>query len=90
MGIAPLEALTGFVLLTTALAWFAQIYPPLSRRRALALQLHSWRMRATVADVDAVTLPRVLGLRQQFLRSGTSAAEVFSAYAADHGHELRE
>ncbi|MEX5294388.1 potassium channel family protein [Kocuria sp. CPCC 205268] len=42
----PLEALTGFALLTAALTWFTQIYPPLSRRRALALELKS------LADVD--------------------------------------
>lgn len=36
---APLEALTGFALLTAALTWFTQIYPPLSRRRSLALEL---------------------------------------------------
>ncbi|MEX5300750.1 potassium channel family protein [Kocuria sabuli] len=35
----PLEALTGFALLTAALTWFTQIYPPLSRRRSLALEL---------------------------------------------------
>lgn len=35
----PLEALIGFALLTTALTWFTQVYPPLSRRRALALEL---------------------------------------------------
>lgn len=42
----PLEALLGFALLTTALTWFTQAYPPLSRRRALALELKS------LADVD--------------------------------------
>lgn len=36
---SPLEALTGFALLTAALAWFTQVYPPLSRRHALALHL---------------------------------------------------
>ena len=38
---SPLQALTGFALLTAALTWFTQIYPPLSRRRALALELKS-------------------------------------------------
>ncbi len=37
--VSPLEALTGFALLTAGLTWFSQIYPPLSRRRALALEL---------------------------------------------------
>lgn len=36
---SPFEALTGFALLTSALTWFMQLYPPLLRRRALALEL---------------------------------------------------
>ncbi|MBM7782977.1 hypothetical protein JOD47_003145 [Arthrobacter tumbae] len=36
---APVQALTGFALLTAALTWFTQIYPPMSRRRTLALKL---------------------------------------------------
>ncbi|GAA1767023.1 potassium channel family protein [Kocuria aegyptia] len=47
----PLEALTGFALLTAALTWFTQIYPPLSRRRALALQLKSF---ADVGYADGI------------------------------------
>ncbi|UFU04377.1 ion channel [Ruania suaedae] len=41
--LAPLQALTGFGLLTAALTWFMQIYPPLTRRRALAVRLHGLR-----------------------------------------------
>ena len=61
---APLEALTGFALLTAALTWFMQVYPPLSRRRALALELKG------LADIgyadelpalDPVTVAHVLG-----------------------------
>lgn len=37
--VLPFEALTGFALLTAALTWFGQVHPPLSRRRALALEL---------------------------------------------------
>lgn len=49
---SPLQALTGFALLTAALTWFTQIYPPLSRRRALALNL------GALADVGyAKSLP---------------------------------
>lgn len=44
--LAPLQALTGFALLTGALSWFTQAYPPLSRRRALALDI------ACIADAD--------------------------------------
>lgn len=37
--LSPLEALTGFALLTAAVSWFMQIYPALGRRRALAVRL---------------------------------------------------
>lgn len=37
--LTPLEALTGFALLTAAVSWFMQIYPALGRRRALAIRL---------------------------------------------------
>lgn len=37
--LAPLEALTGFALLTAAVSWFMQVYPALGRRRALAIRL---------------------------------------------------
>lgn len=60
---APLEALTGFALLTAALSWFTQVYPPLSRRRALALELKGLA-DAAYADqlpaLDPVTVARVL------------------------------
>jgi hypothetical protein len=35
----PFQALVGFVLLTAAVAWVLQVYPALTRRRALALRL---------------------------------------------------
>lgn len=50
----PLEALLGFALLTAAVSWVLQIYPALTRRRALALKLDAVR-RAETVDV----LPRL-------------------------------
>ena len=38
--ISPLEALLGFGMLTAAVSWLLQIYPVLSRRRALAYEIH--------------------------------------------------
>jgi hypothetical protein len=35
----PLEAVTGFALLTAAVSWFLQIYPALARRHMLAIRL---------------------------------------------------
>lgn len=37
--LTPLEALTGFALLTAAVSWFMQVYPALGRRRAIAIRL---------------------------------------------------
>ncbi|MGM1030468.1 MAG: potassium channel family protein [Actinomycetota bacterium] len=62
-GATPLEALTGFALLTTALTWFAQIHPPLSRRRALALRLHGMAesdYAEAIPELDAGSLSRTL------------------------------
>lgn len=61
--ISPLEALTGFALLTAALTWFTQIYPPLSRRRALALKLKGLAdvgYASAISETDATTVSRVL------------------------------
>lgn len=60
---APLEALTGFALLTAALTWLMQIYPPLTRRRSLALQLTALAdadYAEHLPSLDAVTASRVL------------------------------
>ena len=66
---SPLEALTGFALLTAALTWFTQIYPPLSRRRSLALELRS------LADVDYAD-----GIGEE---DPTTAARVLDGLAAE-------
>jgi hypothetical protein len=39
--VSPLEALTGFALLTASVSWFMQLYPALARRRAVAIELTS-------------------------------------------------
>jgi hypothetical protein len=38
--LSPIEALIGFGMLTAAVSWLLQIYPVLSRRRALAYEIH--------------------------------------------------
>jgi hypothetical protein len=37
---SPVEALLGFGMLTAAVSWLLQVYPVLSRRRALAYEIH--------------------------------------------------
>ncbi|AXH96388.1 potassium channel family protein [Ornithinimicrobium avium] len=61
--VSPLEALTGFALLTAGLTWFTQIYPPLSRRRALALELKGLADAGyadSLQDTDPAVATRVL------------------------------
>ena len=41
--VAPVQALVGFVLLTAAISWVLQVYPPLGRRRALARRQSAMR-----------------------------------------------
>lgn len=60
---SPLQALTGFALLTAALTWFTQVYPPLSRRRALALELKGLEdagYAESIGDLDTVTVAGIL------------------------------
>ena len=70
---AALEALTGFALLTAALTWFTQIYQPLSRRRALALELKSLADVAYAEGIggeDPTAVARVLdGLTSDVMKS---------------------
>lgn len=60
---SPLEALTGFALITAALTWFTQVYPPLLRRRSLALELKGLADVAyakSINELDAEAVARVL------------------------------
>ena len=50
--ISPLEALLGFGMLTAAVSWLLQIYPVLSRRRALAYEIHLFADTERALDVQ--------------------------------------
>lgn len=59
----PLQALTGFALLTAALTWFNQVHPPVSHRRALALNLRGLNdvgYARAVPDLDPSAVARVI------------------------------
>jgi len=70
---SPLESLTGLALLTAALTWFTQVYPPLSRRRALALELcglRAVRWDEELAGLEPAVAARVLdGVTQQIVQA---------------------
>lgn len=80
----PLEALTGFALLTAALTWFTQIYPPLSRRRALATGLHglaSARWHEGLDARDPAAVSRVLDdVTEQVLHVGVDFTQHSETY----------
>lgn len=52
---APLEALSGFVLLSAAVAWFMELYPALTRRRACAVQLTALNAAGVIAGLDRLS-----------------------------------
>lgn len=49
--VSPLQALISFALLTAAATWVLQVYPALSRRRALSLQITSLRDAGLLEDI---------------------------------------
>ncbi|WP_458116911.1 potassium channel family protein [Arthrobacter sp. D2-10] len=52
--LSPLEALTGFALLTAAVSWFMQIYPALGQRRVLAVRLALLQHAGYGSKLDAL------------------------------------
>src|SRR5918993_449084 len=64
--IAPVQALTGFGLLTASITWLLSVFPALSYRRAFADQILLLRdteseMGTPVTDLDSDTVQQVLG-----------------------------
>ncbi|WP_336921995.1 potassium channel family protein [Aquipuribacter sp. SD81] len=60
--VAPLQALTGFALITAAVSWVQQVYPALGRRRALAVRLDGLRSCAAADRVARLEGTAALGL----------------------------
>lgn len=60
--VSPLEALTGFILLSAAVSWFMQLYPALARRRAFALRLASLARAGTIDGFPSLSESRALGI----------------------------
>src|SRR5436190_1908061 len=59
---ATAEALLGFVLLTAAVTWVLQIYPALTRRRALAIRLSLLRRADAVRVLAEEDVPMAANL----------------------------
>jgi len=58
----PVQALLGFVLLTAAVTWVLQVYPALTRRRALAIRLSLLRRADAVRVFSEEDVPMAANL----------------------------
>jgi hypothetical protein len=67
--LSPLEALTGFALLSASVSWFMQLYPALSRRRAFAIDLTSLHEAGVTADLASLTTERAASVTRSTARS---------------------
>ena len=58
----PLQAMLGFVLLTAVVTWVLQVYPALTRRRALAIRLSLLRRADAVRTLAEEDVPMAANL----------------------------
>jgi len=58
----PLQAMLGFVLLTAVVTWVLQVYPALTRRRALAIRLSVLRRADAVRTLAEEDVPMAANL----------------------------
>ncbi len=80
----PLEALFGFALLTVAVSWVLQIYPALTRRRALVTRLsvlHRADVVTALHHPGSVLLPQILdSLSSDIVKVGVDLREYAETY----------
>lgn len=67
--ITPLEALTGFAMLSAAVSWFMQLYPALSRRRAFAIELTSLHEAGLTVGLSELSDERAASIIRSVSRS---------------------
>lgn len=67
--VAPLEAFTGFALLTAAVSWFLQIYPALARRRSFAVWLTGMGDAGMIGSLRGLPAAQAGALVDEAIRS---------------------
>ena len=67
--LAPLEALTGFALLSAAVSWFMQLHPALTRRRALAIELTALSEAGITRMPHSISTARAVAIVESTSRS---------------------
>ncbi|PZA22240.1 two pore domain potassium channel family protein [Modestobacter versicolor] len=82
--LVPLQALIGFALVTAAVTWVLQIYPALTRRRALAIRLsllHRVDARRLVDDADSdLAAPVLESLATELVQSRVDLTQYSETY----------
>lgn len=77
----PVQALLGFVLLTAAVTWVLQIYPALTRRRALAIRLSLLRRADAVQVLKEEDVPMAANLLEDLAGELVQARVDLTQYA---------
>jgi hypothetical protein len=77
----PLEAMLGFVLLTAAVTWVLQVYPALTRRRALAIRLSLLRRADAVRTLSEEDVPMAANLLEDLAGEVVQARVDLTQYA---------
>ena len=77
----PVQALLGFVLLTAAVTWVLQIYPALTRRRALAIRLSLLRRADAVRVLSEEDVPMAANLLEDLAGELVQARVDLTQYA---------
>jgi hypothetical protein len=87
----PLQALLGFVLLTAAVTWVLQIYPALTRRRALAIRLSLLDRADAVRVLAREDVPMAAGLLEdlaaELVRTRVDLTQYAETYYFRDGEE---
>jgi hypothetical protein len=77
----PVQAMLGFVLLTAVVTWVLQVYPALTRRRALAIRLSLLRRADAVRVLADQDVPMVANLLEHLAGDVVQARVDLTQYA---------
>jgi hypothetical protein len=87
----PVEALLGFALITAAVTWVLQVYPALTRRRALAVRLslleRADAVRVLAEEDIAMTAPLLENLTGELVQARVDLRQYAETYYFRDGEE---
>ncbi|MDQ0635158.1 hypothetical protein QFZ40_003067 [Arthrobacter pascens] len=89
--VVAFQAVTGFGLLTATVSWILQMYPALSRRRALAHELNLFRESAGPEGLASLDPQHAAGLLESLARNVASVSiDLLSFQETYYFHEVEE